>query len=155
MKYLRKSMLLLVILQLYTLSVVYAFQYYFNTEKQQVNVGLVLSLPPTSIVNATVDINPQALNPRSGGKWIITYIEFPEGYNVSDIDVSSILLNDTVSVDLSAPIAIGDYDNDTVPDLMVCFNWTEVTDYILSKGIVFGNVTLEVSGKLYTNTVFT
>ena len=67
MKYLRKSMLLLVILPLYTLSVVYAFQYYFNTEKQQVNVGLVLRLPPTPIVNATVDINPQALNLRSGG----------------------------------------------------------------------------------------
>ena len=65
------------------------------------------------------------------------------------------MLNNTVPVDLSAPIVIGDYNNDTIPDLMICFNWTEVTNYILSKGIVFGNVSLEVSGKLYNGTTFT
>jgi len=111
--------------------------------------------PVPSVINATVDMNPKALNLRSRGRWITAYIELPEGYNISDVDVSSVMLNETVSVDLEAPIEIGDFDNDTVPDLMVCFNWTEAAEYILSKGIVLGNVTLEVSGKLYNGTIFT
>jgi len=105
-------------------------------------------------VNATIDINPNTLNLRSEGEWITAYIELPEGYNVSDIDASTIMLDNTVAVDLSGPIAVGDYDNDTVLDLMVCFNWTEVCNYILSRGIVYGNVTLTVSGKLYDGTIF-
>jgi len=109
----------------------------------------------TTLLEAIVDLRPDTLNLISQGKWITAYIELPEGYNVGDINVSSILLNDTIPVDLSAPIAIGDFNNDTVPDLMVCFNWTDVTNYILSKDIVFGNVTLEVSGKLYNDMVFT
>jgi len=106
------------------------------------------------ILNATVDVNPKILNLRSVGKWIAAYIEFPEGCNVSDIDVSSILLNDTVPVDLCAPVVVGDYDNDTVPDLMVNFNGTLVSNLILSTGTVFGNVTLTLTGQLHNGTVF-
>jgi hypothetical protein len=91
---------------------------------------------------------------KSKGKWITAYIEFPEGYNVSDIDISSILLNGTIPVDVNAPTAIGDYDGDGVPDLMVKFNRTAVCQLILSKGIKLGNVTLTVSGKLYDGTEF-
>jgi PKD repeat protein len=102
----------------------------------------------------TIDIDPDVLNLKSKGKWITAYIEFPEGYNVSDIDVSSILLNGTIPVDLNAPTAIGDYDGDGVPDLMVKFNRTAVCEFILSKGIKLGNVTLTVSGKLRDGTEF-
>ena len=105
-------------------------------------------------IPAKISMKPTNLNLMSSGKWINAYIELPEGYNVSNIDVSSIMFNDTVFVDLSAPIAIGDYDNDTIPDLMIRFNWTEVAEYILSAGIAYDNVTLEVSGKLYNGTVF-
>jgi len=115
---------------------------------------VVKLVPPPSVVTATINVDSDTLNLRSKGKWITAFIELPEGYNMSDVDVLTITLNDTVSVDLSAPIAVGDYDNDTVPDLMVCFNWTEVAEYILSRGVVFGNVTLGVSGELYDGTVF-
>jgi len=119
-----------------------------------------LAGPTSKIVEARVDIDPDTLNLKSEGRWITAYIELPEGYDVSDINVSSILLNDTISIDpfwTDKPLesVIGDYDNDTIPDLMVCFNWTDVTNYILSKSIAFGNVTLEVSGKLYNDTAFT
>ena len=130
-----------------------------NDEGEEIDHNVIDGLfefkPAPLVINATVDVNPQALNLRSKGKWITAYIELPEGYNVSDIDVSTIMLNDTVPVDLSAPIAIGDFNNDTIPDLMVCFNWTEVTDYILSEGMVFGNVSLEISGRLFDGTIFT
>ena len=105
-------------------------------------------------VIANVDINPQSLNLKSRGRWITCYVELPEGYNVSDVDISTIMLDTTISADLSVSIVIGDYDNDAVLDLMVCFNRTVVAEYILSKNVVFGNITLEVSGKLYNGAEF-
>jgi parallel beta-helix repeat protein len=99
---------------------------------------------------AIIDIKPDTfnLNLKSKSKWITAYIELPEGYNVSDVNISSILLNGTIPVDMSAPTAIGDFDNDGVPDLMVKFNRSAVCQLILSKGVMVGNVTLSVSGKL-------
>jgi len=102
----------------------------------------------------SLDIDPDTLNLKSKGKWITAYIELPEGYNVGDIDISSILLNGTIPVDPNAPTAVGDYDGDGVADLMVKFDRTAVCEFILSKGITFGNVTLTVSGRLYNGTEF-
>jgi hypothetical protein len=113
------------------------------------------SFDPSATFSATLDIYPSTLNLLRTGQWITAYVEFPEGYNVSDIDVSSIVLNHTILVDPNAPTIIGDYDNDTIPDLMVKFNRTAVSQYILSKGIMMGNVTLTISGQLYDATPFT
>jgi len=109
--------------------------------------------PWTPTIKATIDIHPNALNLRSMGEWITCYIELPEGYNVSDIDIYSIRLNDTFPVSLlpkppvPVPTEIGDYDNDTIPDLMVKFNMTELTSHIYHVlGIKHGNVTLTITG---------
>jgi hypothetical protein len=110
-------------------------------------------LKPT-IWNVTIDIKPDTLNLKGKGRWITSYIELPEGYNVGDINVSSIMLNNTIGVDSSAPVTIGDYDNDTIPDLMVKFDRATVCNFILSKGVRYGNVTLMLSGKLYDGTLF-
>ena len=90
---------------------------------------------------------------KSRGKWISCYIELPEGHSVSAIDVSSIELNGTISAELK-PVGIGDYDNDTVPDLMVKFNRKMVSAFILLKDIKYGNVTLTISGQLRDGTSF-
>ena len=112
-------------------------------------------------IPATVNIDPDTLNLRSKGKWITSYIELPEGYNVSDIDIYSIRLNDTIPVSLLAnppvpvPIEIGDYDSDGIPDLMVKFNRTEVASWVyIDLGIEYGNVTLTISGQLFDGTPF-
>jgi len=112
-------------------------------------------------INATVDVIPNTLNLRGKLRYVTAYIELPEGYNVSDVDASSILLNNTVLVDLNAPIAIGDYDNDTIPDLMVKFNGTEVMSYILRNinmtkliGERFLSVILTLTGRLNDGTRF-
>jgi parallel beta-helix repeat protein len=110
--------------------------------------------PKPSVINATVDIQPQALNLRSKGKWITAYIELPESYDVSNINVSTIMLNNTIPIDLEAPVEIGDYDNDTILDLMVKFNRTQFVEYMVSQGITFGNVTLTLTGELYNGTIF-
>jgi len=111
--------------------------------------------PPYYIVRvpATIDIHPDALNLKSQGKWIAAYFELPESYDVADINVSTIMLNDTIPAELS-PTAIGDYDNDGIPDLMVKFNRTEIAEFILSKGIMVGNITLTITGRLYDGTMF-
>ncbi|NIR87005.1 hypothetical protein GWO13_05290 [Candidatus Bathyarchaeota archaeon] len=93
---------------------------------------------------ATADVVPNTLNLKSRGKWITCYIELPESYNISDIDIYSIRLNDTIP----SAIEIGDHDNDGVPDLMVKFNRTIVSELILSKGITYGDVNLTITGEV-------
>ncbi|MCJ7422691.1 ABC transporter substrate-binding protein [Candidatus Bathyarchaeota archaeon] len=104
-------------------------------------------------IAATVDIDPGILNLKGKLKWVNAYIELPEGYNISDVDVSTLRLNMTIPAELE-PTAIGDYDSDTIPDLMVEFNRTAVSELALSEGIMYGNATLTVTGKLYDGALF-
>jgi hypothetical protein len=117
------------------------------TAASYLTVDYTAIAPP--VIHATLDISPNALNLQSKGEWFFSHIELPEGHNPSNIDVSTILLNNTVPVDLAAPIVVGDYDNDNVSDLMITFNRTEIVEYIISKGITCGNVTLTVTGELH------
>ena len=112
------------------------------------------------VVTATADISPKALNLGSKGKRITAYIELPEGYDVRDINVSTVMLNDTISAE-PRPIAVGDYDEDGITDLMVKFDRAKVIQYILDNiDIVklyekkFMTITLTVTGKLYDGTPF-
>lgn len=95
------------------------------------------------LIPSTIDINPDTLNTKSNGKWITSYIELPTGFDVSDIDISTILLNNKVLAE-KHPTNIGDYNNDDIPDLMVKFNRQDVQD-ILEQG---NNVEIIVSGEL-------
>ena len=81
-------------------------------------------------VEATIDIDPDTLNLKSNGQWITVYIELPEGFTAGDIDVDSILLSDTIPVDVEAPADVGDYDLDTVPDLMVKFDRAAISEWL-------------------------
>lgn len=100
-------------------------------------------------VLATIDVAPDTLNLKSKGKWITVHIEFPEGYDVNDVDVSSVVLNGAVLAE-SAPVEVGDYDGDGIADLMVKFDRADVQS-ILSPGY---DVSLTVSGKLADDTAF-
>jgi hypothetical protein len=124
------------------------------------------SSPPT--VPATVDIKPNTLNLRSRGKWITCYIELPEGYDVNDINVSTILLNDTIPPKMHRcrhgykhPAGIGDYDSDSIPDLMVKFDRASVISYIVANVNItklfeerFMTITLTITGYLNDDTMF-
>lgn len=106
---------------------------------------------PFPTITATIDIDPDTLNVKSNGQWITCYIELPEGYDVSDIDVNSILLNDTIPVDVEAPITVGDYDLDNIPDLVVKFDratmiqWLNTNDYGEDTGKYY-EVNLTITG---------
>lgn len=108
---------------------------------------------PPPVIMATLDIEPHTLNLGSKNEWITADIELPEGYNVSDIVVSTIRLNETIPAELEFTV-VGDYDNDTIPDLMVKFNRATAAEFILSEGLMTGNVTLTVSGNLMDGNPF-
>jgi len=121
-------------------------------------VTTVALQPP--VVSAHIRIQPRVLNLRSRGRWITCYIELPEGYDVADINVSSIMLDDVIPAE-PRPIAIGDYDCDGIPDLMVKFDRAQVKSYIRSKiytiqrlGKGFMTLTLTISGKLIDGAPF-
>ncbi|MEW6417584.1 MAG: hypothetical protein AB1480_05620 [Nitrospirota bacterium] len=99
-----------------------------------------IHLPATNIT-ATIDFDPDTLNQKSCGKWVVVYIELPTGYNVSDIQNSSILLNGTIHAE-AWPYSIGDYDKDGIPDLMVKFKRADVIN-LLPEG---DNVLVHVTG---------
>lgn len=97
---------------------------------------------------ANIDINPDNLNLRSKGRWITCYIEFPEGFDVNEVDVSTILLEDMIQAQ-SRPITVEDYDSDSIPELMVKFDRSEVEE-LLSPG----TYNLKITGELKDGSLF-
>jgi len=91
-----------------------------------------------------VDFEPDVLNLKSKGKLVTVYIKLPEGYNVNEIDISSIRLNGVIQAE-PHPTEVGDYDNDGVEDLMVKFD-RETVKSILSLGTQTITITGTVSG---------
>jgi len=127
--------------------------------------GSLVSVPSISMIVFvrypawTLDIDPDVLNLKSKGRWITCYIELPEGYNVSDIDRATILLNGTIPVDpfwVDKPLesVIGDYDSDGIPDLMVKFSRAALIEYLLGQNMEYENVALTAVGELYYGTSF-
>ena len=115
------------------------------------NIGAtdVDSTSLTVVIPATVDFDPDTLNKESKGKWVTVYTELPAGYNVTHINVSTMLLNETVPAELH-PTEIGDYDSDGIPDLMVKFDRQAIID-ILPVGDA---VNITITGELYDGTPF-
>lgn len=105
-----------------------------------------IHIPQTNI-SATIDFDPDTLNKKSNGTWVVAYIELPSGYKPADIDISSVRLEGTIPAELH-PSAIGDHDKDGIPDLMVKFKRSDVIN-LLSNG---ERVTVHVGGNLGTTT---
>ena len=111
-----------------------------------VEVASVLEPP---VIEATVDIDPDTLNLKSKGKWITCYIELQEGYDVADIDVSTIMLNDQVPAE-SQPTGILDHDGDGIVELMVKFSRSAVQGLLGAAD----EAELTVTGELSDGTLF-
>ena len=86
--------------------------------------------------------------------WITAFIELPEGYNVQDINISTILLNDTIPA-MPQSSTITDYDSDRTSDLMIKFERHAVINLILQNSRFTGkleNVILTITGYLNDGT---
>jgi len=79
---------------------------------------------PTA-VTGYIRIEPSVVNLAGRGKWISCYIELPIEYDVSEIDIGSLMLQKSLNAEWQ-PSEIGDYDSNGIPDLMVKFNRQEV-----------------------------
>jgi hypothetical protein len=97
-------------------------------------------------VAAVVDVDPDVLNPRSGGRWITCYIELPEAYDPGDIDVSTVILNETVPAEMAAA-HLSDCDGDGIADLTVKFSRSAVIGVLPSGEQVEVRVSGEVAGQ--------
>jgi hypothetical protein len=91
-------------------------------------------------VSAMIDIDPNTLNLKSKGRWITCYISLNDPYDVNNIDISTILLEDII------PAEWGDIQGDT---LMVKFDRSEVEDML-----PVGTYNLKVTGELADGTSF-
>jgi hypothetical protein len=100
-----------------------------------------------STLEATIDLKPEVLHWWSG-KWVTCYIELPSGFDVADIVARSIRLEGYLRAE-SRPTAIGDYDSDGIPDLMVKFN-----RFLVWKLWFPGNHKLTVTGTLLSGVAF-
>ena len=98
---------------------------------------------------ATVDIKPETLNLNMNGRWITVHIGLPEGYNVTDIDQSTIRLEGFISPEWS---------NFEDGRLMVKFDASSVIDYLWDQlyhmGGRRGSIELRVAGQLMDGTQF-
>ena len=97
---------------------------------------------------AVIDIDPNIVNCRSHGP-LTCYVELPEGSEPADIDIETVMLNDTLHA-YTWPVEVGDYDLDGTPDLMVKFSRAEVID-LLPEG---EEVEVTVAGELIDGTAF-
>lgn len=124
---------------------------YITTPTTDSWISITLEITYKFIV-ATVDFDPDTLNPKSQGKWVTVYIEFPEAdcdVGVSDIDVGTVQLNGLIQSE-QKPTEIGDHDGDGNPDLMVKFDRAAVKA-ILEPG---EKVIITISGELPNDIVF-
>lgn len=126
----------------------------------------VSTLPAlASTAEATVNIDPDTLNIKSGGEWITAYIEPLDPFNVSDIDISTVFLENVIPAESDSKYGfvkdpeIKDRDGNGIPELMVKFDRYTVVNYILSimiheSPLPKTSIELTVSGKLYDGTPF-
>ena len=94
------------------------------------------------VLQSAINIDPDTLSLKSKGKWITCYINLPAPYDINDIKIGTVMLEDIV------PAEWGDIQNDT---LMVKFDRSDMEDYI---GVPQESVELTVTGELADGTQF-
>jgi hypothetical protein len=88
------------------------------------------------VIPATIDIDPDTLNLHSNGRWITVYIDLPAGFDVNNIAISTVTLDNTLNAEWC------DVQNTT---LMVKFDRLDVENLIGSPQV---SVELSVEGQL-------
>ena len=115
------------------------------------NIKIVRVYFDKAVELLSIDIDPDTLNLKSKGKYITCYMELPEGYDVSNIKPETVTLTigeATIYAELS-PTEIGDYDDNSIPDLMVKFDRQSVQDACAP-----GTVEITVYCETYNGTSF-
>jgi hypothetical protein len=112
--------------------------------------AVVAPISAASVIPATISLHPRTLNLDSQGRWTTAYIELPNNYGASDIDIRTVKLEDVIPA-AAHSAEPGDQDGDGIPDLMVKFDRQAVIEYL--DGTT-GQMTLTVSGELTNGVLF-
>ncbi|MCX6012790.1 MAG: hypothetical protein NTV30_05155 [Chloroflexi bacterium] len=101
------------------------------------------------VMASKVNIDPNTLNLKSkgGSNSFTVYIELPAGYNVNQINVSTVRLNVNgilIAAQLT-PTSVGDYDGDGILEVMVKFDRQQIITALAGKT---GDITMIVTGQL-------
>ncbi len=116
------------------------------------------TLTTPASIEAAIDCDPDTLNLGSEGKWITCYVSLPFGYDPTEIDPFTILLNGMLSPELN-PIYgfvtdeesyITNRNGDGIEERMVKFNRSDVQDMLKAGDIV----ELVITGTLVDTTPF-
>jgi len=129
----------------------------YNDDWWEDNIGsYTVSIEITTTqISATLDIKPDTLNLKSqGGENSVTaYVELPTGFDVSQIDVSTVRLVAKGKTVNAQPkfAAVGDYDSDGTHDVMLKFSRQELVDAAAGAA---GDMVVTVTGTLKNGTPF-
>jgi hypothetical protein len=104
--------------------------------------GIVAVPSGSEPIAATIKIEPEVINRKSQGRWIICYLQLPVDYSVFDIDFQNIFLEGDI------PASKIEIDN-TSAELTIMFPREEVHPRLIP-----GAFTLMVSGFLLDGTAF-
>jgi len=109
------------------------------------------------VITATVDIDPDTLNLRSKGLFVTAYIELPEGHDVADVDIATVVLAGVPAVSdarygfVTDPGSfLTDHDADGIHERLVRFD-RSLTGASAGPG---GKTQLTLSGMLTDGTRF-
>ena len=104
-----------------------------------------------SVLSADINIDPNTLNLKSKGRWITCYIELPEDYNINEIDITAISLEEILpcALEMGHSLPVGDNDGNGLLELSIKFDRSEVEDILLP-----GTHNFKVTGELTDGTVF-
>jgi hypothetical protein len=119
---------------------------------------LIVSLQPREWTYRVVRIRIPHLPIYLGSVRHLPYemgMELPDtlGYRAKFIDATSLRLNGTVPVGPEC-VSYRDINGDSLLDLTLTINRTVLSQFILSRNMTTGNVTLFLTGRFYDNTLF-
>jgi low density lipoprotein receptor-related protein 5/6 len=85
--------------------------------------GLALTIIPEVVVEAAIEIEPDTLNLKSGGRWITCYIALPEWFDVAYIDIPSVVLEEGIGaeevwLDEKNQVAIAKFKRSELQDVL-------------------------------------
>lgn len=83
------------------------------------------------IEDIEVFMDPNPLNFKSKGKFVTVHIEIPSEYDIDDISVSSIRMDDFLQPEeiKGTALKIGDHDDDDIPDIMLKFDRQAIIEH--------------------------
>jgi hypothetical protein len=115
---------------------------------------LHLSMSDVHDILADMELAPATLNRKSKGKYFTAHVEFDEGHDVNDVDLSSVMLvvdGHSMVPALAERASISDFNGNGIPDLTLKFDRQSVIEST-GPGYVEIAITGTIDGAVFSDT---